>query len=218
MRDSIIAINSKGAGGYSTKDNAHDALATAVQWDQKREQISINLAGARPSFCSSATYLATLDALKRSDITISEEAWRALIPHRCQDGISPWGWANSNGPGYAMLIAQLGAGYSYQDWTHAQPYDIIKMWWTTAIGGSESGHIAVYITHDAQSVTFWSSNTGVGYSFKSIPRSSIKRVLFTRICDPRAFRNAGTISPNPWLTNLLRKNVSWKDCQQQLGH
>ncbi|MFI3244051.1 MAG: hypothetical protein R3Y56_07360 [Akkermansia sp.] len=218
LRSSINEIQAQGAGHYSVKDDAHEALARSFRW---KGRAIYDKSEPRPSFCSGAVYVALLNALIKWEAAqgkaqFSKEAWQALFPLRYQDGERAWGWANANGPGLALLIHQLGAGYSFTDWDKARPFDVIKMWWTHEIGGKERGHIAFFIKDEGDKVLIWSSNQSLdgqqgGYGLRYYPKSSIKRALFTRITKPQAFEGASQIKFNPWLHGLLRQSSSWAD-------
>ncbi len=231
MRDAVRYLHSSGARGYSVKDDAHDALTRTFTWDEKYAFPRMNLAAFSPSFCSGAVYVAVLRALMEWDvdqykysrrIQISPTAWKSLFPLRYKDGEKAWGWANANGPGFAVLVHTLGAGYSFTDWKQAQSYDIIKMWRNNQLGGKERGHIAVFLDADEKQIRFWSSNlpsdgAAGGFGIKTIPRSKLKRVLFTRITNPKAFDKAPSIGNSPWLHDLLTKSTTWDECLKRAG-
>lgn len=224
LRQSVNEIQAQGAGQYSVKDDAHEALARSFSW---RGQVIYNRAEPRPSFCSGAVYVAVLNALNKWEKAqgkrvFTQSTWEALFPLRCQDGERVWGWANANGPGFALLIHELGAGYSFTDWDKARPLDIIKMWWTEELGAKERGHIAILVKDEGDKVRIWSSNQAAegqtgGFGIRTYPKSSIKRVLFTRITRPAAFMGAERIPFNPWLNGLLRQSSSWAECLNKLG-
>lgn len=224
---SLREIDRCGAGGYSTQREAFEALGAAFRWDEKRRRPCFNPAGARPSFCSGAVYGALLSALMKWDAAqpvrrISRESWLALFPAGERDGVRPWGYANANGPGFAALVHELGAGYSFVDYRLARPGDVMKIWWSEDIGALEHGHLVIFIRATDSSVTFWSSNMPTGgarggYGFKTIARSEAKRVLFTRITNPAAFNRAASVGHSPWLSGLLRHSVTWEDCVTRCG-
>lgn len=225
--EALRDIHRHGAGGYSVEDRAFDALIGAFRWDAKRRRPHFNPAGARPSFCSGAVYCVLLSALMKWDAAhpvprISPAAWKALLPLRAKDGVLPWGYANANGPGFALLIRELGAGYSFTDVRYARPGDVMKIWWNDAIGGRERGHLVIFIKATADSLTFWSSNMPTdrargGYGFKTIPRRDAKRILFTRITNPAAFNRAPRITHSPWLSSLLHRPSTWEECILRCG-
>ncbi len=227
LQTAIVDIHRRGPGGYSVEDAAHDALHQSFAWNERARSLVFNPAGARPSFCSGAVYAAVLSALIRWDAAqprrhIRPEAWQALAPARVPDGVGAWGYANANGPGFAMLVHRLGAGVSFTDWAQARPSDIAKFWWNDEIGASERGHLVILVRDEGDKVRVWSSNQPTGgaadgYGFKTYPKSAIRRVLFTRITNPAAFNRATAISEEPWLRQLTQRNVSWEECLNRSG-
>ena len=166
-------------GGYKTNREAMEALAQKTcRWDPRTRRPVFLLREATPSFCSSACYLLLLKSLQLWDAAqpqpvISERAWLALIPRLGQhDGEGPWGWANANGPGLAVLVHRLGAGVNFEDWRKARPGDFMKIFWTDHIGRRESGHLTVLVKDGGDTVTFWSSNMPDGYGAKTVPKSA----------------------------------------------
>ncbi len=222
LQAAIVDIHRRGPGGYSTTDEAHDALHRAFYRNERTGQLLFNAAGARPSFCSGAVYAAVLSALIRWEAAqprrcISPEAWQALAPRRVADGVGVWGWANANGPGFAMLVHELGAGVNFTDWAKARPSDVMKIWWNDAIGAEERGHIVILVQDEGDKVRCWSSNQPRegepgGFGFRTYPKSAIRRVLFTRITNPAAFNRASSIGEEPWLMQLMHQNVTWEEC------
>ncbi len=188
-------------------------------------RLSFNPSGARPSFCSGAVYAAVLSALIRWDAAqprrcISPEAWQALAPGRVPDGVGAWGYANANGPGFALLVHRLGAGVSFTDWAKARPSDIVKIWWNDALGGEERGHLAILVKDEGESVRIWSSNQPTGgaadgFGFKTYPKSAIRRVLFTRITAPAAFNRAPALGEDAWLRSLMKSCTTWEECARR---
>ena len=214
----------KDGGGYKANRQALEALVQkACRWDAKAGKPVFLIQEARPSFCSSACYLLLLKALEiwnyeRSKPVISERAWLALMPRIGQhDGDGPWGWANANGPGFAMLVHSLGAGVNFEDWSQARPGDFMKIFWTDHIGRKESGHLTVLVKDGGDEVTFWSSNVPDGYGSKTVPKSKIKRVIFTRITRPERFNLAPSIGHYAWLASLLKQDVSMKEVRSHCG-
>lgn len=226
LQQSILTIQRGGAGEYSTGDDAKQALTDAFVWDERYRRPRFDAKGGRPSFCSGAVYMAVLNALLRWEEgnrrrCISEEAWRALLPQKVKDGVTPWGYANANGPGFAMLIARLGAGTSFTDSAQARPGDIAKIWWTDALGATESGHLVILVKDEGDSLRIWSSNMprkglAGGFGLRSVPKSSIRRILYTRITHPEAFNKAPQIADDPWLTQLMSQSTTWEECEARL--
>lgn len=139
---------------------------------------------AVPSFCSLATYVALLKTLTMWDVNykIDREAWYNLKPYcgvvdrmnpkgyNQSDGEGCWGRANANGPGMAVLVKDLDAGFSFtayrgakseknredkkerymtddewradEVWSFAQKGDFMKIFWNrNETDGSDSGAI-----------------------------------------------------------------------------
>lgn len=213
-------------GGYTCTGKALANFIQAFSRDE-RKGLRLQPGKARPSFCSSAVYGALLLALElwnsgRGENGLGRNAWQALAPRKTPDGTGAWGCANANGPGLAVLIHKLGAGHSFTEWEKAQSGDIMKLWWTEAIGAEERGHLTIYLSQTEHSLTFWSSNQSnpggtPGYGTKTIPKSTVKHVLFTRITKPEAFANAPHIGTDPWLGSLLKKNVTMEETLRRCG-
>lgn len=186
-------------GGYACTGKALDNFIQAFSRDE-RKGLRLQPGKARPSFCSSAVYGALLLALElwnsgREENGLDGNAWQALAPRKAPDGTGAWGCANANGPGLAVLIHKLGGGHSFTEWEKARSGDIMKLWWTEAVGAKERGHLTIYLSQTEDSLTFWSSNQSnsgktPGYGTKTIPKSTVRHVLFTRITRPEAFANA----------------------------
>lgn len=227
VQGAITEIQRGGAGGYSTSEQAKEALVEAFCWNEMTKRPDFNPQTARPSFCSGAVYVALLSGLLRWEENnrrrvIPEAAWRALLPQMVADGVGPWGYANANGPGFALLVHRLGAGINFTDWKSARPADVLKIWWTDEIGGRERGHLVVLVKDEGDTALVWSSHMARdgkpgGYGVRSIPKSAMKRVLFTRIINPAAFGKAHRLPDEPWLTEQLTHPVSWEDCCRRCG-
>jgi hypothetical protein len=191
-------------GGYDGSDATKNLLRGACSiLDDSSIHVDANR--AKPSFCSGATYLLLLSTM--------DNDWKEMLPGIDQkDGHGVFGRWNSNGPGAAKLVADLGAGKNFTSWEEARPGDFLKIWWTDEIGGRERGHHVVYLSHDAETVRFWSSNQPGGYGTKSIPRGECRRVLFTRITNPEKFAAAKNLpAADPWLAAMLREDFTWDD-------
>ncbi len=223
-----------GRGAYSTRPEAHAALRSCFVFaygfgfaSDGQPDLLYYPERLNPSYCSGAVYTAVLGALiewdgSRPDFALTQDEWRALVPRSCEDGDRVWGWANANGPGYAVLVHELGAGYSFTSWAQARPLDIVKMWWTDEIGGLERGHLAILVENNADHIVIWGSHERnergqEGIYLKKIPKSKIRRVLFTRITNPEKFAGSEGIEYNSWLNSLLRTRVSWEECLRRSG-
>ncbi len=212
---------------YSTSKKAHDALRRCFGFT-KNHHLYYFPESLTLSYCSGAVHTAVLAALidwsraRPGEITLRRDDWKNLVPRSVKDGDRVWGWANSNGAGYAVLVHELGAGHSFTEWEKARPLDIVKLWWTQEIGGLERGHLAILLAVREQDILIWGAHdrdkTGRGGIYvKSIPKEKIKRILFTRITKPKAFEKASRIGYNEWLNSLLRVRVSWEETLRRSG-
>ena len=166
-------------GGYYTGGKPNElfhkttmrGLHDAFQMGKDDARPSFDPQQAQPSFCSSATYGVLIKALLMWDTRakISRQAWVNMKPYvgvadelnpdgfGQNDGEGFWGRANANGPGLGVLVAELGAGYSFtayrgaksqrnketpteqyasaeewcahEVWQRAQPGDLMKIFW-----------------------------------------------------------------------------------------
>lgn len=222
MQSAIMSLQRHGAGKYSISQRAKDALVNSFSWNESQKRPRLNARAARPSFCSSAVWVATLAALLQWEEqnrarAISAESWQALLPHLDKDGIGPWGYANANGPGFALLVHRLGAGVNFTDWNKARPSDVLKIWWNEHIGGKERGHIVILVKDEGDTACVWSSHMAKdgqpgGYGIRRVPKSEMKRVLFSRITRPAAFNRAADLPDDPWLTGLMTQSTTWEEC------
>lgn len=132
----IAAIDSfPQQGGYYVGRKATPDFPKSA-WRAFNEAFNMRLADQKPkfqaskacpSFCSMATYAALLQAILiwDNDNKISRQAWLNLKPlvgitdginqrgFSQSDGMGCWGRANANGPGMAVLVNELKAGYSF---------------------------------------------------------------------------------------------------------
>lgn len=166
-------------GGYDTsqKVSAGFEQTTWQGMDQAVEikadgSAKINVAKARPSFCSSAVYLAFLNGMQKyvtgHNVRLSSHSWENLKPYTIDgskypvqaDGVGAWGRANANGPGFAVLIHQLKMGNNYyvgleneyssarardRAFEKARKLDVMKIFWNDKIGKDERGHLVIYL-------------------------------------------------------------------------
>lgn len=166
-------------GGYYTGGKPNETfsrttwqgLNEAFTMSQGDTRPTVDLNKATPSFCSSATYCALVAALLRWDAggEISAQAWRNMMPRvglvsevnpeaiGQNDGVGFWGRCNANGPALAVLVNELGAGFSFTAfrgaktdsakespdepyltddqwrchpvWRRAMPGDLMKIFW-----------------------------------------------------------------------------------------
>jgi hypothetical protein len=211
-------------GGYGTGVDARDALMAAVAWEEGKP--ALRPAKAQPSFCSGGTYLVFLIALAREQragrVSLSPEAWRAMIVEGQADGAGVWGRWNANGPGTARLFEETGAGRNFGDIREARRGDFMKIFWNESIGAKERGHSVIFLGVEVEKgeekVSFWSSNQPGGYGNKQVPRSKIKRMLFSRLEHPERLEEVVKLPErDAFLAGLEEKNVSPAEAAQAVG-
>lgn len=182
-------------GGYYTGRNTN-AQFRRTAWRAMNEcfgmqptdaQPRLDVSKAQPSFCSMATYLAMLKAIQIWDNKDGRQdvpnlSWFSMKPfcgvtdvinnqgYNQPDGEGLWGMANANGPGMAVLVKELGAGFSFTGyrgakteknrenkdecymtddewcadpvWAKARKGDFMKIFWNrNETAGSDSGAI-----------------------------------------------------------------------------
>jgi hypothetical protein len=178
------------------------------------------------SFCSGATYLVfikTIEDLRdRGQLQLDYATLNQLIIRDQHDGEGVWGRWNANGPGTARLFHELGLGRNFTDFSQAQPGDFMKIFWNNNVGQRESGHSVIFLgttTHaDGEYVRFWSSNIGMGYGEKEVPRKKIANAIFSRLETPAnltRIRDVPTV--DAYLASLLRKKSNIAEARQKCG-
>ena len=214
------------AGGYSASHAATERLGSAVSLGEARG-LDVEADRARPSYCSGATYLVflkTVDALARRGLAPADDRTLAsLLITGQRDGEGVWGRWNANGPGTARLFYEMRLGQNFTDFSLAQPGDFMKIFWNDAVGRKEHGHSVIYLgtvtVNGVESVRFWSSNLGYGYSEKTVPRTRIKAVVFSRLTTPENLGRASDFSPrvDPYLAGLLTKDSNFAEVRHACG-
>ena len=206
-------------GGYAASHVATVNLAGAVRLDAAG-RFAVDPAGAQPSYCSGATYLVfmkTVAALRATNRLpgVDGRALGALLVHGQRDGEGVWGRWNANGPGTARLFNELRLGRNFSRIEEAQAGDFMKVFWTAAVGKKEHGHSVIFLgrshTPDgAELVRFWSSNQGLGYGEKLVPRAKIAHAIFSRLERPENLAGAANLSPatDEYLASLLTRESS----------
>ena len=93
-------------GSYAANAEASRALASAVSADSTG--LYLDPLKARPSYCSGATYLVFVGALRelmlQGQLNLDSETRTALTIHGQRDGEGLWGRWNANGPGTARAF------------------------------------------------------------------------------------------------------------------
>lgn len=219
----IAAINEmpKG-GGYSVRKDAFNALQNSVSLDGSGK-LQLKCAGATPTFCTAATYLALLRAMQlygiEPDVALSAKLAQVKQP----DGVGIWGRWNSNGPAVARMLQQTAAGTSFINREKAGPGDFVKIFWNEHIGKKERGHLVVFIKwvtmpDGKQGMRFWSGNIPKGFGMKDVPLEQCKFMIFSRITKPQNLRRLGELGErDEWLASMLNREYSRAEVIKQLG-
>ncbi|HEY5791880.1 MAG TPA: hypothetical protein VIS74_01185, partial [Chthoniobacterales bacterium] len=121
-------------GGYATTSEASARLRAAV--NAAGGDLVLMPKRAQPSYCSGATYLVFLNAVRPN---LTPPAAAALADMEKADGHGVWGRWNANGPGTARLFYELGLGRNFTDLAEARPGDFLKIFWRDAVGKNEFG-------------------------------------------------------------------------------
>jgi hypothetical protein len=222
----IDSINLVPAGGsYQADDAAINLLKNAVVIAEEKLQVLPDL--ARPSFCSSATYLVFLIAMDRlhrtNRVQLPGPAMDALLIRGQPDGEGVWGRWNANGPGTARLFHELGLGKSFSNPMAARPGDFLKIWWNDEIGAKERGHSVIFLgvtrTEKGEfGIRYWSSNKPGGFGEAVAPMSTVKRMLFSRLDNPRAILNAHRLPvSDQYLADMLKRASTQEEMCQMCG-
>ena len=178
------------------------------------------------SFCSGATYLVfirTIEELRdRGQLQLDFATLNQLIIRDQHDGEGVWGRWNANGPGTARLFYQLGLGRNFTDFAQAQPGDFMKIFWNNNVGRRESGHSVIFLgtsQHpDGEYVRFWSSNIGMGYGEKEVPRKKVAYAIFSRLEAPANLTRIHDVpTVDAYLASLLRKKSNFAEARQKCG-
>jgi len=212
-------------GQYGTTRVATVALVRAAHFESGK--FFVLPAPDSPSFCSGATYLVflkTIEQLQRDGrIKLDADTMESLVIRDGQhDGEGVWGRWNANGPGTARLFYELGLGTNSTDFATARPGDFMKIFWTPEVGSAEHGHSVVFLGTEMQNgvqyVRFWSSNIPAGYGEKSVPRTKIAQVIFSRLETPANLARIKTApDTDPYLAGLVIKRSSFTEARAKCG-
>ena len=211
-------------GSYSTSRVAKIRLQRSAHFESGK--FFFLPSAASPSFCSGATYLVfirTIEALReRGQFDLDYATLNQLIIRDQRDGEGIWGRWNANGPGTARLFHELGLGRNFTDFAQAKPGDFMKIFWNNNVGRRESGHSVIFMGTEnrfgEEYVRYWSSNVGLGYGEKSVPRRKIACAIFSRLQAPA---NLPRINNAPfvdrYLASLLRKKSNFAEAARMSG-
>jgi hypothetical protein len=212
-------------GEYGTSRVATVALVRAAHFESGK--FFVLPAPDSPSFCSGATYLVflkTIEQLRRDgSLKLDPDTMESLVIREGQrDGEGVWGRWNANGPGTARLFFELGLGRNSINFDTAKPGDFMKIFWTSEVGNTEHGHSVVYLGREMKDgveyVRFWSSNIPAGYGEKSVPRSKMAQVIFSRLETPENLaRIKSAPEVDPYLSGLVTKRSSFAEALGKCG-
>jgi hypothetical protein len=215
-------------GGYSVTRSTEEHLRDAVSLDASGggERLRIEAEKAKPSHCSSATYLVFLKTIRAlqddKSVIFGNGTVGSLLVHGQRDGEGVWGRWNANGPGTARLFTELKLGRNFTDFSEALPGDFMKIFWSDKVGKFEHGHSVVFLGlgKDAQgkeTVRFWSSNQKAGYGEKEVPRSRVKYAVFSRLMTPQGLSDAAGLRVDPYLASLLQVESNHDEIRRKCG-
>jgi hypothetical protein len=211
-------------GKYSVSHFAKIKLQSAAHFESGK--FFILPSAASPSFCSGATYLVfirTVEALRdKGQLSLDFSTLEQLIIRDQRDGEGIWGRWNANGPGTARLFYELGLGRNFVSFDEAQPGDFMKIFWSRQVGRREHGHSAIYLGRETRAgveyVRYWSSNVGVGYSEKEVPRDKIAAAIFSRLQKPVNLSRINSVPVvDSYLSSLLQKKSSLAEATSKCG-
>ena len=222
----VEVISRMPAGGeYRASSESIQKLESAIQ--KEGNHLVVDAALAKPSFCSSATYLVFVSALeemnRRRQIQFEEGVAEKLLVTGQHDGFGVWGRWNANGPGTARLFAELYLGHNFTSIEKAQPGDFLKIFWNDQIGVKEFGHSVIYLGHGPNSagvevVRYWSSNKRGGYGRAEVPRWKIKRMLFSRLDYPEKINQIRNgLKPDEYLASMLVRSSTPEEVKKMVG-
>ena len=199
--------------GYEASQDAITSLGKAISYDGRA--LHVDARAAAPAFCSGATYLVFLSVVEKlqqsEHIELTPDAGAALLVQNQPDGTGVWGRWNANGPGTARLFRETGWGASFTEWERARPGDFLKVFWTDEIGSHERGHSVVYLGQGVDAdgtatLTYWSCNKPEGYTKATIPRSRVRRAIFSRLEHPERIGEAARLPvSDSYLADMLRR-------------
>jgi hypothetical protein len=138
------------------------------------------------------------------------------------DGVGAWGRWNANGPGTARLFEELHLGDNFSAIEKAQPGDFMKIFWNDQTDSKEFGHSVIYLGHGPDSdgidmVRYWSSNKKGGYGPAEVPRSKIKRMLFSRLTHPERINQIVELANDEYLASMLNRSSTYEEMERMVG-
>ena len=159
----------------------------------------------------------------RGGRVFSAQVWESLrVEETHPDGYLSWGRFNSNGPGCAKWVHDLRAGFNFTDPKLALPGDFLKIFFSSQIGAQERGHLVVFLgleqLRGLPHIRFWSANKPGGYGVRTLPLSSIRHLIFTRVTHPERIALAPSLPVHdPWLAAMLTHDFSFPEVCRRCG-
>jgi hypothetical protein len=212
-------------GVYKADAEALAALNSAIQIDTGRLCLAPEV--ANPSFCSGATYLVFLSVIERlaqeNGVELPKTVLQALLPDHLRDGVGVWGRWNANGPGTARLFDELRLGRNFTSFEDARAGDFMKIFWNDNNGNMEHGHSVIYfgkyVTKEGvETVRFWSSNKSFGYGARDVPKSEIKKALFSRLERPSGILGLESLPrTDDFLASMQKRSCTEEEMLRNLG-
>lgn len=209
---SLLDAMPRGGGAAANRAVFRD-LQAAVQ--VRGGQLRVDPFAAPTAYMAAATYLVFVQAVMAlNDGKPLTGALADLLAIKSQpDGVGIWGRWNANGPATACLFRELGLGRNFTSFDAARPGDFIKMFFTEAVGPQERSVSAIYlgreVDHGVEAVRYWTSSRPTGYGEKSVPRSRIAHVVFSRLEAPKNIENALLMpARNAYLASLTARASS----------
>jgi|GEM_PF-542303 len=221
----VSLLNKMPQGGdYRASSESIQKLEDAIKTDG--DHLTIDAGVAKPSFCSAATYLVFVSALdelnKQGQIRFGPGVAEQLLVRGQHDGVGVWGRWNANGPGTACLFKELQLGRNFTNIEDAQAGDFLKLFWNDQIGAKEFGHSVVFLGKSKRDgiefVQYWSSNKNGGYGRAEVPRSKIKRMLFSRFEHPERINwTSKGLQPDNYLASMLTRSSTPEEMEARAG-
>jgi hypothetical protein len=211
-------------GDYRASSESIRKLESAVQTQENH--LVVDAAIAKPSFCSSATYLVFVSVLEKlneqGQIKFEPGIAEKLLVSGQHDGVGVWGRWNANGPGTARLFEESHLGNNFSSIEKAQAGDFLKIFWNDQIGSKEFGHSVVYLGHGPNAegidmVQYWSSNKKGGYGRAEVPRSKIRRMLFSRLTHPENISQIRELANDEYLASMLIRSSTPEEMDRMVG-
>ncbi|MBL7666274.1 MAG: hypothetical protein JNM93_14150 [Bacteriovoracaceae bacterium] len=218
-------------GGYELTlrpaQKLRDAFYFGINSTNQPWQLNIRIDTAKPSYCTTATYLVFYKTLQKfwkwNEETPSLTTLLKLKPEAEDDGIGLWGRWNSNGPGTSKFFHDAKIGINFDDIKQARAGDFLKIFWNEHVGKYERGHSVIFlgleVVDGKEMIRYWSSNKGTrGYGEQVIPRTDAIRTLFSRLTFPQDIKNIEELTQtDEYLKSMLTTVSNWDEVRKLTG-